>query len=126
MKQMARNKKPLAPTTTNPEKMGEAMAHPRTTAAQSPNVKYVKKQGSKGGGVPQEMGSPGRAPMQNPNNRVPQSAERLGAKWAPQMLMGSPEVLPSARANQSNTRIVNSAVGNRDFYLKRQYGQGLQ
>lgn len=115
-----------APTVTSPAKMGEEMAHPKVTAAQSPNVKYAPRGGAKGGSVPQEKGAPGRSPMQNPNNRVPQSAERLGAKWAPQMMMGSPEVLPSAQANTSNTRILNSAVGNRDFYLKRQYGQRLQ
>jgi hypothetical protein len=102
--------------------MGEEMAHAQSTAAQSPNVKYQAKKGA-AGGVPVEMGAPGRAPTTTVNGgRV----ERLGAKWAPQMLMNSPEVLPSARTTQSNVRIVNSAVGNRDFYLKRQYGQRFQ
>jgi hypothetical protein len=42
------------------------------------------------------------------------------------MVMGSPEVLPSAQQTQRNVRLVRSAVGNYDFWSKRQFGQRMQ
>jgi hypothetical protein len=121
---MAR-RKALAPTTTSPAKMGEEMAKVQSTSAQSPNVKYVPKRGGKGGSVPREKGAPGRANVQTNDNRVPQSPERLGAKWAPQMMMHSPNPAVGSQETQRNVRVVPSAVGNRDFFLRRQYGQGM-
>lgn len=115
-------KKPLAPTVTSPAKMGEEMARPVPNAPQSPNVKYQAKGGAKGGSIPREKGAPGRANVQTDDNRVYQSPERLGAKWAPQMVMSAPQA-PEAAQNQRNTRVLPSAVGNRDFWYKRQYGQ---
>lgn len=115
-------KKRLAPTVTSPAKMGEEMAHPRANAAQSPNVKYQKKKGPRGGGEPATAG--GRKGVLTDDNRVPQSPERLGAKWAPQMVMSAPQA-PEAAQTQRNVRVLPSAVGSRDFWLKRQYGQGM-
>ena len=107
--------KRLAPTTTSPAKMGEEMAKAQSTNAQSPNVKNAPRHGGVGG-APEAATASVRSGHQ----------ERLGAKWAPQMLMGSPEVLPSAQATGSNVRTLPSAVGNRDFWYKRQYGQVQQ
>ncbi len=103
--------KPLAPTTTSPAKMGTEMAHPTVTAAQRPNVKNVRKGNSKGG-------SPEPATANNRSGHQ----ERLGAKFAPQMPLYAPNA-PEASLTERNVRLVNSAVGNRDFYLRRQYGQ---
>jgi hypothetical protein len=50
-------------------------------------------------------------------------AEVQGAKLAPQIAHVYPNA-PEAAATQKNTVIVPSALGNRDFYLRRQYGQG--
>jgi hypothetical protein len=50
-------------------------------------------------------------------------AEVQGAKLAPQIAHVYPNA-PEASATQKNTVIVPSALGNRDFYLRRQYGQG--
>lgn len=108
-------KKRLAPTVTSPAKMGEEMAHAQSTASQSPNVKNQPKHGGVGG-------APEAATKSNRTGHQ----ERLGAKWAPQMVMGSPEVLSAAQQTGANVRTLPSAVGNRDFYLKRQYGQVQQ
>lgn len=105
--------KRLAPTVTSPAKMGEEMAHAQSTASQSPNVKLAPR----GGG-----GKGGAAEAATKSNRTGHQ-ERLGAKWAPQMVMGNPDVNPSAAATGQNVRVLPSAVGNRDFYLRRQYGQ---
>lgn len=112
--------KRLAPTVTSPAKMGEEMAHPTVTAAQSPNVKYRPRGGSKGGSEPASAGHRTGVLTQDTGR------ERLGPQWAPQMMMGSPEVLPSAQQTQSNVRLVRSAVGRSEFYDKRQYGQRMQ
>jgi hypothetical protein len=101
--------------------MGEEMAHPRVTASQSPNVKYRPRGGSKQSAVPATAGN--RSEVMTTGT----GQERLGAKWAPQMLTGSPEVLPSAQQTQRNVRLVPSAVrGNVDFWSKRQFGQRMQ
>jgi len=49
--------------------------------------------------------------------------ERLGAKLAPQATLYAPNAA-EASATQRNVVTVPSAIGNRDFYLRRQYGQG--
>lgn len=112
---MARRKgKSLAPTTTSPAKMGEEMAKAQSTSAQSPNVKYVQRGGSKGGSP-----EPATAGVRSGHQ------ERLGAKFAPQMPLYAQNA-PEASMTQRNVRVIPSAVGNRDFWLKRQYGQVQQ
>lgn len=105
--------KRLAPTVTSPAKMGEEMAHAQAVSAQSPNVKYQPRGNSKGG------------PEQATANHRTGIQERLGAKYAPQMPLYAANA-PEASLTQRNVRVVPSAVGNRDFYLKRQYGQVQQ
>jgi hypothetical protein len=117
-----RNKATIAPTTTSPAKMGEEMAHAQSVSAQSPNLKYAPRKGGKSD-APVGTASGGRTPTISPDSRVPWT-ERLGAKFAPQVAMSGP-VSPEAAQTQRNVRLVNSAVGNRDFYLRRQYGQGM-
>jgi hypothetical protein len=48
--------------------------------------------------------------------------ERNGFQGAPQVKHSYPTA-PEAAQTQRNTVIVPSALGNRDFYLRRQYGQ---
>jgi hypothetical protein len=117
-----KNNATLAPTVTSPAKMGEEMAHPVTGTPQSPNLKSVAKGGAKGGSIPREKGAPGRTNVLTDDNVVPKSPERLGAQWAPQMLMSSPQA-PEAAQNTRNTRLLRPAAGSRDFWYKRQYGQ---
>lgn len=105
--------KRLAPTVTSPAKMGEEMAHPNSVSSQSPNVKYRPRGGAAGGSEPATA------------NHRQGHQERLGAKYAPQMVMSAPQA-PEAAATGRNVRILSSAVGNRDFWLKRQYGQVQQ
>lgn len=50
--------------------------------------------------------------------------ERLGAKLAPQATLYAQNAAEASQT-QRNTVIVPSAIGNRDFYLRRQYGQGV-
>lgn len=50
--------------------------------------------------------------------------ERLGAKLAPQATLYAQNAA-EASATQRNVVTVQSAIGNRDFYLRRQYGQGV-
>lgn len=119
---MASKKRGLAPTTTSPAKMGEEMAYARSTAAQSPNVKYHPRGGAGKGGAPEAATANNRADVLTQDT----GRERLGAKWAPQMAMNSPEVLPSAQQTQRNVRLVRSAMGNIDFWSKRQFGQVQQ
>ena len=111
---MAKKKAPLAPTVTSPAKMGEEMARPRAVSAQSPNVKSVRKNNSKGG-----AGEP-----QTANNRTGHQ-ERLGAKWAPQMPLYAQNAAEASQTGR-NVRILPASTGNRDFWYKRQYGQVQQ
>lgn len=50
--------------------------------------------------------------------------ERLGASYAPRVNYVYPNQ-PEASQTLRNVRIVPSAVGNRDFWNKRQYGQDI-
>lgn|SRR5438128_731049 len=50
--------------------------------------------------------------------------ERNGFKGAPQVNHVYPQA-PEASLEFRNVRLVPSAIGNRDFYLRRQYGQGM-
>lgn len=53
------------------------------------------------------------------------SMERNGFKGAPQATHVYPNA-PEASNTLRNVRLVPSAIGNRDFYNKRQYGQVAQ
>jgi hypothetical protein len=106
--------KRLAPTVTSPAKMGEEMAYAQANNAQSPNVTLRPKGGSVSG-----------APVGTISGVKPGHQERLGAKYAPQMTLYVPNAA-AASETQRNVRVVPSAVGNRDFFLKRQYGQVAQ
>lgn len=105
--------KRLAPTVTSPAKMGEEMAHAQAVSAQSPNVKYQPRHG------------PTNTPEPDTANVRSGHQERLGAKYAPQMPMYAPNA-PEASLTQRNVRVVPSAIGNRDFWSKRQFGQVQQ
>lgn len=50
--------------------------------------------------------------------------ERLGAKQHPTVALYAANAAESSLV-QRNVRTVPAAVGNRDFYLRRQYGQGV-
>lgn len=108
-----RNKATIAPTTTSPAKMGESMAVAQTVASESPNVQYRPRNNGKSD-----------APEGVKANRTGHQ-ERLGAKYAPQMPLYEQNAA-AASETQRNVRVLPSAVGNRDFYLKRQYGQVTQ
>lgn len=51
--------------------------------------------------------------------------ERQGASYAPTAKLYEQNAA-AASQTQVNTRLVSSALGNRDFYAKRQYGQVTQ
>lgn len=50
--------------------------------------------------------------------------ERNGASYAPKATLYAQNAA-EASATQRNTVVVPSALGNRDFYLRRRYGQGV-
>jgi hypothetical protein len=54
----------------------------------------------------------------------PTIPERLGAQLHPTAVLYRQNAA-EAGMTQRNVRLVPSAVGNRDFYLRRQYGQGV-
>jgi len=95
--------------------MGTSASRVRATEKQSPNVKNVRKNNSKGGSIPDAGTATNRSDV----------LERMGHKGAPQMSHVYPEA-PEARALQRNVRLVPSSVGNRDFWDKRKYGQVQQ
>jgi hypothetical protein len=105
--------KRLAPTITSPNKVGEEMAHPNSVSNESPNVKYRPRNGGKSD-----------APVGGKGVRT-QHQERLGAQYAPQMPLYEQNAAEASLV-QRNVRVVPSAVGNRDFWNKRQYGQAMQ
>lgn len=98
-------------TTTNFPTMGTEASRARAAADFSPNLKFRPKGGAKGGSG--EAATAGHRTGQQ---------ERLGAKYAPQMTMVTANN-PESSLEQRNVRLVPSAIGNRDFYLRRQYGQ---
>lgn len=104
-------------TTTNFPKMGTVNGVAvNVSAAPSGNTKPVKKYGEGVGGMIQNALYEGvRRNMQ----------ERGGAKLTPQTRMVA-ETNPEAGANLRNTKLVPSAIGNRDFYDKRKFGQVMQ
>lgn len=103
-------------TTTNFPKMGTSNATAvNVSGAASPNTRFVPRKNTQGGGDPS---------VGTKSNRQG-SLERNGFKGAPQVNHCYPNA-PEAANVQRNVRIVQSAIGNRDFYLKRQYGQAAQ
>ena len=103
-------------TTTNFAKMGtEASAVTNVSGAPSKNTKPIKKSAHSKGGSPY--------PEQTKANRKG-VLERNGFKGAPQTTLYAPNA-QEASATFRNVRLMPSAIGNRDFYLRRQYGQGM-
>lgn len=99
-------------TTTKFPTMGtEAAQANNVSGAPSSNTMPVAKKGSAGGATEGATASV-----------RPHALERNGFKGAPQMKHSYPED-PSASQTFRNVRLVPSAIGNRDFYLRRQYGQ---
>ena len=99
-------------TTTTFPKMGTSNARANNVSgAPSKNTKPVRKK-STVSAKPEAATASHRQGVQ----------ERLGFKGAPQTTMSYPTA-PEASQTLRNTRVVPSAIGNRDFYLKRQYGQ---
>ena len=101
-------------TTTSFPKMGTEAARARAVSDMAPSLKFRPRGQSKGGSLP---------PATAGHRQGVQ--ERLGAQYAPQMSIVAVNA-PESRQEQRNVRLVPSAVGNRDFYLKRRYGQVMQ
>lgn len=103
-------------TTTKFPKMGnDASVVNNVSGAPSSNTHPIVKSGNAKGGSQEQATASIRSHV----------LERNGFKGAPQMnhvYAQAPEVANTGR----NVRIVQSAVGNRDFYNKRQYGQVAQ
>lgn len=98
-------------TKTQFEKMGTSAAHATVMSDASPNLKFRPKGGASGG-----------APMAGGTGIRQGIQERLGAKYAPQVNMVTVNQ-PEASEEFRNVKLVPSAVGNRDFYARRAYGQ---
>ena len=103
-------------TTTSFEKVGENYAKNASnlSGAPSKNTIPVKKKGSAGGAL--------EAATAAHKKNIP---ERLGAKLHPTAVLYKQNAA-EANDTQKNVRTVPSAIGNRDFYNKRQYGQVAQ
>ncbi|MFI6512932.1 hypothetical protein ACIBCT_35485 [Streptosporangium sp. NPDC050855] len=102
-------------TTTKFPTMGTSAATVNNVSgASSPYTTEVRRHGGVGGMIEAALTEGVRR----------QTHERHGASYAPraQMVVGND---PAAEANLRNTRLVRSAIGNRDFYARRQYGQGM-
>ena len=99
-------------TTTTFPKMGTSNARANNVSgAPSKNTKPVRKKST-------ISAKPEAATAAHRQGQL----ESLGFKGAPQTTMSYPTA-PEASQTLRNTRIVPSAIGNRDFYLRRQYGQ---
>lgn len=82
------------------------------SAAPSKNTKLVGKKGPKGGAEPKTAS-------------IRQHVyERNGASYTPTATLYEANAA-EAGATLRNTVVVPSALGNRDFYLRRRYGQGM-
>lgn len=101
-------------TTTSFEKMGTSASVARAVADPSPNLKFKRRGNSRGGSLP---------PATAAHRQGVQ--ERLGAQFAPQVNVEYANA-ESAASEGRHVLLVPSAIGNRDFYLKRRYGQNLQ
>lgn len=101
---------------SNFPKMGtEAASVNNVSGAPSANTTLISKKGNAKGGAPDASTKANRKGV----------LERNGFKGAPQATISYPNA-PEANATLRNVRLVPSAIGNRDFYLKRQYGQAAQ
>ncbi len=99
-------------TTTTFPKMGTSNARANNVSgAPSKNTKPVRKKST-------VSAKPEAATATHRQGTL----ERLGAQGAPQTTMSYPTA-PEASQTLRRVYTVPSAVGNRDFYLKRQYGQ---
>ncbi len=102
-------------TKTKFEKVGDSVAKVATATSRGVQRGKLVKKGNSKGGMLEGATAVHRANIQ----------ETLGASWHPQATLYAQNAA-SASEVQRNTRIVPSAIGNRDFYLKRQYGQNTQ
>lgn len=100
-------------TTTNFAKMGTAAAAVKNVSgAPSKNTKPIKKSAHSKGGSAEPATANARQGV----------LERNGFKGAPQTTLYAPNAA-EASATLRNVRVMPSAIGNRDFYFRRQYGQ---
>ena len=102
--------------TTTFEKMGDSIIDQvvgNVMARQSPNTVSVARKGPTGGQEPATA------------NHKSNVLERGGASLHPTATLYKQNAA-EASATMRNTRLVPSALGNRDFYAKRQYGQAQQ
>ena len=100
-------------TTTNFQKMGtDASQAENVSGAPSANTKPVARKNTQAGPVPGAKA-----------NRKG-VLERNGFQGAPQVNHVYPNA-PEAAQVFRNVRLMPSAKGNRDFYARRQYGQGI-
>lgn len=99
-------------TRTTFEKVGDSISKVATATSRGVQRGKLVKKGNSKGGMLEGATAAHRAGIQ----------ERMGAQFAPQATLYAPNAA-SAGETQRNVRIVQSAVGNRDFYLRRQYGQ---
>lgn len=103
-------------TQTTFEKMGDDIVNSvvgSVMARQSPNTISVPRKGPTGSQEPATA------------NHRSQVLERHGASLHPTATLYKQNAA-EASATMRNTRMVPSAIGNRDFYAKRQYGQAQQ
>lgn len=107
--------------TTQFGKVGENMGHDFIDLTSIPSRNTTPRPRGHGGTVtgPVGMLGPVTAKVR------PTIPERLGAKLHPTAVLYQQNAA-EASAVTRNVRKVPSAVGNRDFYLKRQYGQVAQ
>lgn len=101
-------------TVTTFPKMGDDIVNSvvgSVMARQSPNTISVAKKGPTGGSEPATA------------NHKSNISERGGASLHPTATLYKQNAA-EAGATMRNTRMVPSAIGNRDFYARRQYGQG--
>lgn len=103
-------------TTTSFGKVGDSFAKSAVNQSGAPsrNTKPVKRKGASGGAL--------EAATATHKKNIP---ERLGAKQHPTATLYKQNAA-EASATQRNVRTVPSAIGNRDFYNKRQFGQIAQ
>lgn len=103
-------------TTTSFSKVGDSFAKSAVNQSGKPskNTKAVKRKGASGGAL--------ESATATHKSNIP---ERLGAKLHPTATLYKQN---AAAANDTgrNVRLVPSAIGNRDFYNKRSFGQVQQ
>jgi hypothetical protein len=104
-----------APTKTTFAKVGNKIAN---NVGGSPSARpekgTLRPRGQSKGGMLEAATATHRAGIQ----------ERMGAQLHPTATLYAPNAAEAGMV-QRNTVFVPSAIGNRDFYLRRQYGQGV-